>query len=46
MVTGSRARSGLRRMREAAAKLAAQGPYGLIDTLFVYRDGRFSKFGR
>jgi uncharacterized protein YtpQ (UPF0354 family) len=46
LVTGSRERAALRRMREAATKLAAQGPHGLTDTLFVYRNGRFSKFGR
>jgi uncharacterized protein YtpQ (UPF0354 family) len=46
LVTGSHDRSGLKRMREAAAKLVAQGPYGLTDALFVYRNGRFTKFGR
>jgi hypothetical protein len=29
-----------------AAEFAAKGPYGLTDTLFVYRSGRFTKFGR
>lgn len=46
LVTGSRDRSGLKRVRELAAKYAAEGPYGLTDTLFVYRNGRFAKFGR
>jgi uncharacterized protein YtpQ (UPF0354 family) len=46
LVTGSRDRTGVRRMREVAAKLAAEGPYGLTDALFVYRGGRFTKFGR
>jgi uncharacterized protein YtpQ (UPF0354 family) len=46
LVTGSHDRSGLKRVREAAAKLLAQGPYGLTDALFVYRSGRFTKFGR
>jgi len=46
LVAGSRDRTGVRRMRELAAKLAAEGPYGLTDTLFVYRSGRFTKFGR
>lgn len=46
LVTGSRDRSGLKRVRELAAKYAAEGPYGLTDTLFVYRNGRFTKFGR
>ena len=46
LVTGSRDRTGVRRLRELAAKLAAEGPYGLTDVLFVYRGGRFTKFGR
>jgi uncharacterized protein YtpQ (UPF0354 family) len=46
LVTGSRDRTGVRRVRELAAKLAAEGPYGLTDALFVYRNGRFTKFGR
>jgi uncharacterized protein YtpQ (UPF0354 family) len=46
LVTGSRDRTGLKRVRELAAKFVAQGPHGLIDTLFVYRNGRFTKFGR
>ena len=46
LVTGSRDRTGLKRIRELAAKFVAQGPYGLTDTLFVYRNGRFAKFGR
>lgn len=46
LITGSRDRTGVRRMRELAAKLAAEGPYGLTDASFVYRNGRFTKFGR
>ncbi len=46
LVTGSRDRTGLKRVREFAAKWRAEGPYGLTDTLFVYRNGRFTKFGR
>jgi uncharacterized protein YtpQ (UPF0354 family) len=46
LVTGSRDRTGLKSIRELAAKFVAQGPYGLTDTLFVYRNGRFTKFGR
>jgi uncharacterized protein YtpQ (UPF0354 family) len=46
LVTGSRDRTGLKQVRELAAKFVAQGPYGLTDTLFVYRNGRFAKFGR
>jgi uncharacterized protein YtpQ (UPF0354 family) len=45
LVTGSRNRAGVKRLRAFAAKFAAQGPYGLIDTLFVYRNGRFIRFG-
>jgi hypothetical protein len=32
-------------VRELTAKFKAQGPYELTDTLFRYRDGRFTKFG-
>jgi Protein of unknown function (DUF1444) len=45
LVTGSRNRKALKGMREAAQRLA-KGRYGMIDTLFVYRKGRFVKFGR
>jgi uncharacterized protein YtpQ (UPF0354 family) len=45
LVTGSRNRAGLKKMRELTAKAMAQGPYELTDTLFRYRDGRFTKFG-
>ena len=44
LVTGSRSRSGLKLVRELTAKFKAQGPYELTDTLFRYRDGRFTKF--
>jgi uncharacterized protein YtpQ (UPF0354 family) len=46
LVTGSRDRTGVRKVRELATKLVAEGPYGLTDALFVYRNGRFTKFGR
>jgi uncharacterized protein YtpQ (UPF0354 family) len=46
LATGSRNRSALRAIRQAAAKLAAEDPHGLTGTLFVYRNGRFTKFGR
>jgi uncharacterized protein YtpQ (UPF0354 family) len=46
LVTGSRNRTALKSIRELAAKYVAEGRYELTDTLFVYRDGRFSKFGR
>jgi uncharacterized protein YtpQ (UPF0354 family) len=45
LVTGSRNRKGLAAMRAAAADLV-KGPYGLIDTLFAYRSGKFVRFGR
>jgi len=45
LVTGSRSRSGLKLVRELTAKFKSQGPYELTDTLFRYRDGRFTKFG-
>jgi uncharacterized protein YtpQ (UPF0354 family) len=46
LVTGSRSRNGLKAIRELAAKYVATEPHRLIDTLFVYRNGRFTKFGR
>jgi len=45
LVTGSQDRAGLKRMREIVAK-NADGPYRLTTALFVYRKGRFVKFGR
>ena len=45
LVTGSQNRTGLKQMREAVAKLA-DGPYRLTTALFVYRKGRFVKFGK
>jgi uncharacterized protein YtpQ (UPF0354 family) len=45
MVTGSQNRAGLKIVRGTVKKLAeSQGM--LTDTLFVYRDGKFVKFGR
>ena len=46
LVTGSRNRGGMRKMRELAAKVVAEGPFELTATLFAYRNGRFTKFGR
>jgi uncharacterized protein YtpQ (UPF0354 family) len=43
IVTGSRNRAGIRRLRGIAAELAA-GPYGLTPSLFVYRNNKFVKF--
>jgi uncharacterized protein YtpQ (UPF0354 family) len=44
LVTGSRDRAGLEKVRELATRFAAEGAYPLTDTLFVYRDGRFRRF--
>lgn len=46
IVTGSKSRKGLKAMREAAAKYVKESRFPLTETLFVYRDGRFRKFGR
>jgi hypothetical protein len=46
VVTGSRSRKGLAAVRKLAAEFAAQERYRLTETLFVYRNGRFVKFGR
>jgi uncharacterized protein YtpQ (UPF0354 family) len=43
LVTGSRNREGIARLRKMAAELAV-GPYALTPSLFVYRDGKFVKF--
>ena len=43
LVTGSHNRAGIVRLRALAAEIAA-GPYGLTQTLFVYRDGKFVRF--
>jgi len=45
LVTGSQDPNGLRAMREIVAK-NADGPYRLTTSLFVYRKGRFVKFGK
>jgi uncharacterized protein YtpQ (UPF0354 family) len=46
LVTGSKNRKGLTMVRKLAAEFAGQGRYRLTDALFVYRNGRFVKFGR
>jgi uncharacterized protein YtpQ (UPF0354 family) len=43
-ITGSNNREGIARLRKAATELKAQSRYQLTDTLFVYRDGRFTRF--
>lgn len=45
LVTGSQDRAGLKRMREIVAEKADE-PYRLTTALFVYRKGRFVKFGK
>jgi uncharacterized protein YtpQ (UPF0354 family) len=44
LVTGSNNREGVAALRVLAAKLKAESRYQLTDTLFVYRDGRFTRF--
>jgi uncharacterized protein YtpQ (UPF0354 family) len=46
LVTGSRSRAGLKKVRELAAKFTAEEPYRLTDALFVYRNGQFTRFGK
>jgi uncharacterized protein YtpQ (UPF0354 family) len=43
LLTGSRNRAGVERLR-ALAKEVAAGPSGLSSALFVYRDGKFIRF--
>jgi hypothetical protein len=45
-VTGSKERKGLSLLRQVAAKLVAEHRHPITDTLFVYRNGQFKKFGR
>lgn len=44
-VTGSRNRTGLKKLRAIAAEIAA-APYGLTPALFVYRGGKFEVFSK
>jgi len=44
LVSGSKNVEGLAKMRELATKSAQDAPYRLTDALFVYRDGRFTRF--
>jgi len=46
LITGSQNRKGLAALRTLAAKLMSENRYRLTDTLFVYRNGRFTRFGR
>ena len=44
LITGSKSRKGIAGVRELAAKYKAESRYEITDTLFVYRDGRFTRF--
>jgi uncharacterized protein YtpQ (UPF0354 family) len=44
MVTGSRNRAGVERLRQLATKLVHDASYRLTPVLFVYRNGRFTRF--
>ena len=44
LVTGSKNRRGLVKMREAATELFEEGSYTLTKELMVYRNGRFERF--
>jgi len=46
MVTGSKDRKGVKALRELAVKFFAESRYSISQNLFVYRDGRFVKYGR
>ena len=46
LVTGSKNRKGLATMRELTKKVVAESRYRITEDLFVYRKGRFTKFGR
>jgi uncharacterized protein YtpQ (UPF0354 family) len=46
LVTGSRNRKGLEAVRKLTAEFAAKERYRLTESLFVFRKGRFVKFGR
>lgn len=41
IVTGSKTPGGISRMRELSSKYVQQSSYGLTDTLFVFRNGKF-----
>jgi hypothetical protein len=46
LVTGLAQPQRFKTMRKFVAKLVADGPYVLTESLFAYRTGRFTKFGR
>lgn len=45
-VAGSKDRRALKVLRSIAKKWYAEGPYSVTESLFVYRGGKFAKFGR
>lgn len=45
-VAGSKDRKALRVLRSIAKKWYEEGPYSVTESLFVYRGGKFAKFGR
>lgn len=44
LITGSKDKAGLAKVRELARKTVAESPYYITADLFVYRNGHFSKF--
>ena len=44
IITGSKNKAGLKKLRETAKKVASEANYTLTDKLFVYRDGKFVVF--
>jgi uncharacterized protein YtpQ (UPF0354 family) len=46
LITGSRNRKGMQTLRNLAANIVQKESYRLVETLFVYRNGRFVTYGR
>jgi uncharacterized protein YtpQ (UPF0354 family) len=44
MVTGSNNQAGIAQLRELARQTVQEGTHTIVDTLFVFRDGRFERF--
>jgi uncharacterized protein YtpQ (UPF0354 family) len=44
MVTGSNNEAGIAQLRALARQTVQNGTYAIVDTLFVFRDGRFERF--
>src|SRR6266568_16689 len=44
LVTGSNNPAGIAQLRELARKTVQMGSHAIVDTLFVFRDGRFTRF--